>query len=237
VECLTYPLLRILVALAFLGYASVPDVREREVPNKVWVLSIPPCLILVLLDFEGGNVMISAILISLALALTLGLLLFYFGFYGGADVKGLVLIAIAAPAYPYGDTSLLRLIFPVPFVLIFFLSSLLTALFPASILIWNLADKWKGRDPLGGIGEKNHFKRLLLLATCRRISFKKLKDEGSKYLPAEKVVEENGVAKRKPFFSFRIDGDFSNNPYDGLPYIGFCIILPNYFYLRIVSEL
>jgi prepilin signal peptidase PulO-like enzyme (type II secretory pathway) len=206
VEILTYLLLRILVALASLGYASIRDVKDREVPNKVWVLSIPICLILTLLDFEDGNVTISAILISLASALALGFLLFYLGFYGGADVKGLVLIAIAAPAYPLGDGSLLRLVFPLPFLLIFFSSTLLTALFPALILARNLADVLKGEDPLRGIEEKNHFKRLLLLATSRRISFEMLKDKGLKYLPAEKVVEEGAVANRKPFFPLRVDG-------------------------------
>jgi preflagellin peptidase FlaK len=207
VEYVTYLLLRILVALASLGYASARDVKEREVPNKVWALSIPVCLMLTLLDLEAGNVTISAVLISLASALTLGFLLFYFGFYGGADVKGLVLIAIAAPAYPYSDGSLLALVFPMPFVLIFFFSTLLTASFPVLISAWNLADVLKGKNPLRGIEEKNRFKRLLLLATSRRISFEKLKGEGLKYLPAEKVVEEGGVIKRKPFFSLRIDED------------------------------
>jgi Flp pilus assembly protein protease CpaA len=205
-----YPIcliLRIAVALAFLGYASVRDIKGREVPDKVWVLSIPVCLIFTVLDVYAGNVVLSDVVISLTLALALGFLLFYIGFYGGADSKGLLLIAAAAPSFLYERGSFVRIVFPMPILFIFFCAIVLSALYPLMILTLNLVDLSRGLDPLRGVVEENPLKRLLLLATARRVSFIELKESGLRYLPSEKAIEKDGRLERKPLYSFRIKGD------------------------------
>ncbi len=203
-------LLRVVVSLSFLGYASLVDVREREVSDKVWLLSLPLCLALSLLDIYMGVFESLALIVSVASALALGLVLYYAGFYGGADAKALLLIAAAVPAFPFLSESFLSFVvgavFPVPFFLIFFASTLLSALWPLGILALNLAALLRGSNPLRGIAEKSFLKRLLLLATVRRISFERLRDD-ARYMLAERRAESEAGVERSPLYSVRIRDD------------------------------
>lgn len=198
---------RIIVSLAFLIYGSFKDIREREVPNKVWVLSIPSCVVILLIDIYLGNIDLYSPLFSLLSASILGYLLYHIGFYGGADFKALILISLSAPSYINGYSSTISIMFPLPFFFIFFSSILASGTSPLAILTMNLFSILRGDDPLRGIEEKSIFKRLMLLATSRRIPLDELKNERFKYLPAERIVEEEGVIKRKPYFALRVDGE------------------------------
>jgi len=199
-------ILRFIITLFCLGYASISDIKKREVTDKVWLLSVPLCLALTLIDVYAGTLALIDVIASLVLALVLGFSLFYLCFYGGADLKALMLIAVTVPAYLY-DGLFLRIIFPLPLLLVFFLAILLSALIPLTVLSLNFVDLCRGKDPLRGITERNRFRQLLLLMTTRRMSFEDLKKEGLKYLPAEKVICVDGKYERKPVYSIRVDDD------------------------------
>jgi len=194
------------VALSALGVAAYQDIKRREVNDAVWMLSIPAALSIS--ACEAGLGIIDPLLLasSLALALFMGLLLYRFGLYGGADVKALLLIASAYPSYP-PDTSLpLWRFFPLPLLAAVAAATLLSAAYPISILISNLMLMARGDNPLKGIEEENPFKRILLLMTARKIPIEELK--GSlKHFPAERIHVENGIPKRKPLLFIHAEAD------------------------------
>ncbi len=199
-----YAYLRVAVALASLGYASIHDVREREVPDRVWLLSFPTCLVLAFIDAYFGLVEWGGMIVSLFSALLLGLLLFHLGFYGGADVKALLLMAAAIPSYRLGHESIFNTLFPSSFLMAFFFSTILSVLFPLYVLILNLLSIFRGEDPLRGIQVTDPLRRILLLITARRVSLEELRRGGLKYMVAEEPIEGDGGLLRKPIYCIRI---------------------------------
>ncbi|WP_158855361.1 A24 family peptidase [Halorhabdus sp. CUG00001] len=107
----TLPDLLRLVVVPVLGWAAWRDVRTRRVPNRTWLpLGV---LGVVLLAWDGwlawtGTSMqvVDPRLFALRVAFSLGLLVpfayafWWFGGFGGADAKALIVLAIIFPTYP-----------------------------------------------------------------------------------------------------------------------------------------
>jgi len=202
---LTLQMLRLAVSSALLIYASASDLSTREVSDRVWLIGIPPCLLLDCVDLYLGSLDFISLLASLGTALLLGYFLCYIGFYGGADGKALILMAAAAPSYP--TTELLAVkILPLPILFVFFASTLFSVFYPLKVSVLNLIDYVRGERLLQGIDEGNRLKRLLLYITTRRVRFDTLK-EGFKHFPAEKVVVEEGRPRRRPIYFLHAEAD------------------------------
>lgn len=86
--------------------------------------------------------------VSVAVASALGFTLFYAGFYGGADSKALLFLAVTVPAYTEDFKPALKSLVPVPVpVMTVFCNSVLSSLvYPASVLALNLVDLLRGLD-------------------------------------------------------------------------------------------
>jgi len=197
---------RFVVCLVSLGFASVQDFSTREVSNWVWVVSVPICLFLDGLDLYLGNTSLSTLLASLGVSFLVGICLFYLGFFGGADAKALLLIAAAFPSYVYIPGLLLARVLFLPLVFVFFTATVLSALYPLSILLMNLSDLRSGRHLLEGLEVRHWFGKLVLYATVRKVSLEKL-HKSLKYLPAEKVVLQDGKAVRRPVYFVGAEAD------------------------------
>ena len=188
--------LRLLIASVSLLYATWCDVKVREVPDKVWILSIPLCLALSVADVVNGEISPVVLAISLVAGFPLGASLCYLGLYGGADMKALWLISAAYPSYPRSVSIPALTLFPAPVLLVFFLATLFSSLTPLSVLVVNLIDRFRGLDLLEGVEEPSRLRRALSYAVTRKVKLESLR--GSlKYFPAERVVVEDGVAKRR----------------------------------------
>lgn len=191
--------LRLSVTLFILAYASAQDWQTREVTDAVWVLGIPICLVLDSIEIAVHHLKPTPLIISLGIALLLGVVLFYVGFYGGADSKAMLLIAAALPAYLQTTERIFMKFFPLPIFMIFVISTLFSLVYPLTFLILNLVDYGKGKRLLQGIDVQNWVKRATLYITTRKKRLEELK--GSlKYFPAETVVEEDGRVVRKPVY-------------------------------------
>jgi preflagellin peptidase FlaK len=107
----TLPDLLRLVVVPVLGWAAWRDVRTRRVPNRTWLPL--GALGVVLLAWDGWLVWTSNTiqfadpgLFVLRVAISLGLLVpfayafWWFGGFGGADAKALIVLAILFPTYP-----------------------------------------------------------------------------------------------------------------------------------------
>ncbi|MFH0748617.1 MAG: prepilin peptidase [Candidatus Bathyarchaeota archaeon] len=199
-------ILRFTISSIFLVYASFLDITKREVPDRVWVVSIPVCLGLDCIDLSLENLVALPFLVSIGISLLLGFSLCFMGFYGGADAKALLLIAVAVPSYFKANSPLFRL-FPVPILLIFICSTILSAIYPLAILFLNVTDFVKGKKLLADIEVQNWFKKLILYLTSRKVKFEELKKAQLKYFPAEKISVENGVIKRLPIYFIRSEAN------------------------------
>lgn len=128
-----------LVASVF-TVASYTDLKSRSVPNQLWEAAIPlaVCLATLHLIFKPSH-LIPAITV-LGLILTVGGWLFRRGWFGGADVKALILLSVAMPfhafpalmtaslaSYLYGKQARKKEVPFLPFLLLGFTASLIMA--------------------------------------------------------------------------------------------------------------
>jgi len=197
---------RFVLTLTFLGYASIYDVKTREVPEKVWFVGVPTGLILTLLDVLAGVLTASDVPISLAVAFTVGFTLFYVGLYGRADAKALLFIAMTVPAHPEAFRPFLGWMLPIPVLTVFCNSLLLCLVYPATVSALNLIDVLKGSNPLGEVKVDTVLGKLVLMATTRRVGFEKLKGNVG-YYPAERLIEKGRRFVRKPVYFVMAEAD------------------------------
>ncbi|WP_135664566.1 A24 family peptidase [Halorhabdus rudnickae] len=103
-------LLRLLV-VPVLGWAAWRDVRTRRVPNRTWLPLLALGALLLAWDgwlvWTGGGLFVSDPgLFAIRVAFSLGLLVpfayafWWFGGFGGADAKALIVLAVLFPTYP-----------------------------------------------------------------------------------------------------------------------------------------
>lgn len=156
-------------ALLFLSYASVEDIKTREIEDKVWkwllLASIPIYIVrlgLYGLDFSIGVKM----LISVLVGVTLALIIAFAGLWGGADAKAFICLSIISPLLVYSPFSsnnrILELIDTlIPFsVTIFVTSYLLVIPLPLGILFFNIVRWIRNRD-LYNFPEEQRKKKIL----------------------------------------------------------------------------
>lgn len=93
--------LRILLAGLMLGVASIIDIRNREIPDVFWIVF--GAVTLIILFFED-NIVESLIIIALSMIIVpFVLLMWRFGFFGGADAFSLIVLGGLAPLATMGD--------------------------------------------------------------------------------------------------------------------------------------
>jgi len=94
-------LLRIVLAIGMLGYASYTDVTKREISDFVWVIF--GALAAVLLIFEPN---LSEALMNIGISLIVApvvLIIWRIGFFGGADAFAIIVLAVLVPQITLSD--------------------------------------------------------------------------------------------------------------------------------------
>ncbi|WP_136688875.1 A24 family peptidase [Halorhabdus amylolytica] len=103
-------LLRLLV-VPVLGWAAWRDIRTRRVPNRTWLPLIALGVVLLVWDAwlvwtDSGLFVSDPGLFAIRVAFSIGLLVpfaygfWWFGGFGGADAKALIVLAVLFPTYP-----------------------------------------------------------------------------------------------------------------------------------------
>ena len=122
---LTLDMVKTVLCIGMLAYASTKDYRSREVSNWLWLIFWPTGIALnvteafLFKDIVYLSVYASSFLIIFILALAL----FYFGFWGGADAKAFITLSLVLPQTPSFTKPYLQ--FPVVFPLSVFLNTVL----------------------------------------------------------------------------------------------------------------
>jgi len=200
-------LLQYAFALAVLVYASISDFKSREVSNWVWVTAYPAGLAMTIVAFASGTLGLETAIFSVGISLALGFVLLYFGFYGGADAKALVFVALTAPAYPmtfkppFGNPA-----FP-PVLTMFLNSAILSMVYPLSVFLLNVRDALKGKKIFEGINLTAR-EKILILFTARKVTLDRL-GKSLAYFPSETIVTQDGKSTRKTLHFIKAETDLS----------------------------
>lgn len=111
-------LLRISIILIFLLVASYSDFKTRRVSNQFWYAMIGVCYGFILYDFMYGNFIVN--LFAFVIVYILALLLWLFGFVGGADAKCYITLSLV---HPIGiltiiyNSLVVMMVYPIYFIL------------------------------------------------------------------------------------------------------------------------
>ena len=130
--------LRFVIGMALLVYASYTDFKYREARNELWIIMGAVGIVLLLYsDYPPP-----AVFFSVMLMLPIAFVVLVAGM-GGADAKALIAISLLAPLFPHIDTAVGELplwVAPVefPFPLTVFINSLLLFLaIPVALFVRN----------------------------------------------------------------------------------------------------
>jgi len=79
--------------------ASYYDLKEREISDKLWVVFSIIGVSFLIYDFFSEFVLQNLLMVLLSVGITAGMsyALYHFGFFGGADAKALIAVAIVLP--------------------------------------------------------------------------------------------------------------------------------------------
>jgi len=184
-------------ALSVLAYACVYDIKKRQVSNRVWLFAYPIGFIISIASVMFGLLDGVIVLVSVLAGVFLGVILFWSGYYGGADLKALIFIALTTPTIPAILNVSPALTLPaLPLILTVFCNSvLLSLIWPLTIFALNLKDILKGKRMFEGI-QLTISQKFWLFFTARQTSLEKL--GGLKYFPAEQIDNQDGHIIRRP---------------------------------------
>jgi len=192
--------LRVTLCLSFFVYASVSDLRTREISNKVWVVMAPLALALTLFQFVLFSPQsLSLFAISFAITAALSIVLFYVGAFGGADAKALMCLALALPTYP---NNLFQFNVP-PHVALFFPLTVFTnaVLLAALSVVYAILRNsfWRlrtGQKLFEGFENESIWRKFLAFLTGFKVKATEL-EKGHMY-PLEDIgTKETGESQRR----------------------------------------
>jgi len=204
--------LRVLVSLSFLSASSWYDYKFREVSNRMWVLFAPIGFTLTLLQYymeysaEKNSAIFVFWILSLTVTTGISLLLFYAGFFGGADAKALICLSITNPIYPRFSPARFNVMMPIFPLAVLINAVLASAMLVPVIFCYNMIRyvQFKGAM-FRGLEHEARWKKALVFITGIKIDLEKLKSD-SHYIPLEYLTEEkNGKIIRHLKVSPRLE--------------------------------
>lgn len=203
-------LLRLSLCLTFLSIASIYDLKSREVPNTVWIISAPIGLALSItsLVLNGLSSLLDALtwIATLTIVSGLSLALFYLGLWGGADAKALICLAVSMPTRLNIETvkpmleQRLQNTFSLPILISTLNNSVLAAaLSTVVIALRNFIDFARSDGKIfEGLEGERFIKKTLAFMTGYRVDAEKLRSKRHHYIIMEEFsVESDGSFKRR----------------------------------------
>jgi len=203
---------RVLLSLFFLVLSSWQDLKKREVSNKVWAAYGPAGLVLLIMQYffnsisvrEGDIILWFA---SIGLTTVIALILFYTGFFGGADSKALICLAIALPVYP---SFIMKHV--TTYVFFFPLAVLVNSVLGASLLTivivcYNLSQVLRREKLFEGLENESLLSKAVAFATGFKVRTEKMKGSSFYFLLERFSKEENKGVVRRLKVTPRLDDD------------------------------
>ena len=148
-------LINFILAGVMLLFTSYLDLKKREVEDKVWLIFGALGVALQSYEVATGETVLVQLLISVGLAALIGMGLFFFGFYGGADGKALIVLGLLVPHF------VPRIgLYSVAPLMILTNGVLISILLPLGLLLYNISMIFRRRPIFDGFDEPLHRKIL-----------------------------------------------------------------------------
>jgi preflagellin peptidase FlaK len=229
-------------------FASYYDVKTREVPDELWIFPVTIGIPLLVYDVMCSNSLYSvvSIVLSFTLSTSLAIILFYQGFFGGADAKAIISAGILMPKHPFSFQKLPIIgasplqSFSMPLTILAN-AAILTLILPIAFLAKNILWKVRHKELFEGI-QSSTFKKMLMLFTGYKIEILEFIKKLNFYHPLEYPRKLDGKREVKLFqrlvddeeflkFKNEIINNYRNKMYD--EYIWVTPLLPFMVYLTI----
>jgi preflagellin peptidase FlaK len=217
------------IAAIMLLFTSYLDLKDREVPDKVWLIFGGIGGVLQLYEVLNGETNLLDLGIAVGLATAVGMGLFFFGFYGGADGKALIALGVLVPRFVpmVGLYSIAPLIILTNGVLI-------SILLPIGLLIYNAAALLRKQPIFEGFQEPIYRKILACL-----LGYKQTGKPREFQFGMEKTIQDpdQGDVKKFDFSLMRDDFETKSGTWvtPGIPLLVF--FTAGYFVLLFYGDL
>ena len=196
-----------IAAIMFL-FTSYLDIRKREVEDKVWIVfGIIGAASLV---YQGVTSTVDWFSVGISIGLTtlIGLGLFYFGFYGGADGKALIVFSLFIPLYnpAIGLYSLAPIIVLTNGVLI-------SMLLPAALLTLNISRLIRKQPIFEGFEEPLYRKVLACLLGYKQLD----RPRSFQFSLERKELAETGSGQKEDKPQKKFDFSLARDDFEDSP--------------------
>lgn len=175
--------LRLFACFTMLAYSSYSDWKTREVTDKIWVIfsfiGIAFNSIELISNFSID--LLISISVSFSITFLISFALYYLGFFGGADMKALTVLALLLPTYH--PPNYLH-----PFISIISLTngSFLVLILPIIFFMINAGRFIRGKDIFSGFEGERLWKKIFVCFLGYRVD---KADEGHFLMSLERIVD------------------------------------------------
>lgn len=208
-------------------FTSYLDLRKREVQDKVWLVFGAIGVILQVYEIHMGDSSLFQLGLSVVLATAVGMGLYFFGFYGGADGKALIVLGVLVPVFApkVGLYSIAPLIVLTNGVLI-------SILLPIALLVFNASRLVRGVPIFEGFSEPWYRKALACF-----LGFKQTGKPREFQFSMEKQVSESSEPRKFEFSMMQDDFETKGNTWvtPGIPLLVF--FTTGYFAMLVYGDL
>lgn len=210
-----------------LTYTSYLDMKKREVEDKVWVIFGAIGAILQIYEVLNGQTVLLLFGISVALAAIIGMGLYFFGFYGGADGKALIVVAVLVPVF----TPRIGLYSIAP-LMVLTNGVLISILLPVALLFFNSMRIIRREPIFAGFVEPWYRKALACF-----LGYKQSSKPREFQFSMEKPASEGSEMKKFEFSMMQDDFETKGNTWvtPGIPLLVF--FTAGYFVMLVYGDL
>lgn len=189
-QALTIDYIRVLIAVAMLGYASYKDIKTREIHDIVWIIPAGIGLLIDGYEVYSGDLSIIGMLYNIGFMVILSGVLWYLSLFGEADLIAFVALSVIHSRTPlFGYIGYTPLLFSFTLIANSAISGVLMAFytFIANLFQSSNANLFERHEDISVL------KKIALLFTGRNIPVKSLRGP-----PFEYPLEVRGELVLRP---------------------------------------
>ncbi len=186
---------RIALSLAMLGYASLKDLRTREIHDLLWIVFGAIGLLLAIYEVYVGDISILGLTLPAAFSVALSLALGRFGLFGGADVGAFIALSLIHPVPPISLKPILGVVSVVYPLTLFSNSALVGASFAVVLLVKNLSRMLRGKPLFEGHESDSPWKKFIVMIAGARVGLDSVRGPPFQY-PLEFTPKEGDHDRR-----------------------------------------
>ena len=205
-----YDLLAMLVSLILLSYASLEDIKKREISDRVWLVLLLFGVLVRAMDIMANPTLDHAfdLFVSMAIPIGLFLLMYYLGLlFGGADAKAFICLSLTVPKPPASLPIINGYLLPI-YILSIFNNAILLSLTTIPLnLAYNVSWLLKGHPLYDGLEAESAAKKAVAFFTCRKVKASIVRSSPNFTSAEELVKASDGTERRRIKLMYRLAAD------------------------------